>query len=195
MNVWSLFASFGLGILTSLATWIIFAWILAPRLRWSEQLASRPAMGAHRREEAVRVKNIGHRAVVDLRVICVLHIPTGHHHDDSYVCRLATSGVSLPMLSRGGTRTFSILPRALSDAQFEELPPVAASALRESDSIETLLRALPGSGISFYVSATDNVSGTYRMFKHEGDYDIGSIVRGWFIHKSLEIQVDNEEAR
>jgi hypothetical protein len=147
--------------------------------------------------------------MVDVEIVCILRylIPEStesvfssredpHSESDRHlVCEIPSVGVPIPKLKRGATRTISLNTYGIKKDQIDTFPPVLRDCLNQFPprSLSSIFNSAPGCSVRIFISATDVLSRSRKVFVNEPDYEYDDIRHGKFERDSLVFVPDHPE--
>ena len=194
-------------LLVAFLIWLIQNKIFAPRIRWSKEIAFDidPSLPSGVNEYA-KIRNKGLRSIINVESVCIFRFlikesnesessrkPDPHSESDKHlVCEIRTVRVPIPKLKPGATRTITFKTNGVEEDQIQRFPQTLRNSFNRKPplSLNSVMTSVPGCSIRMFISATDVVSRTRKVFVNKTDYVSDDIQRGAFKPDSLDFVPD-----
>ncbi|MDQ6662328.1 MAG: hypothetical protein M3Z24_15360 [Chloroflexota bacterium] len=185
---------FILGIASSIFFWLIFAFVLVPRIKFApkiSKLESKTSNSGYKYD--IKMENSGYREIIDLQFYVRLRVKglDVEYPDNYQVDYLPIRDKQLPRLKRHSGHTRSIIITLLQGNYDDFDPTMYPKKIQEAIKakaikLEDLLEINKDSQLQLIVFAFDKLSGTRKIF--ETQYTKDDIEEGEYEKNSLNIK-------
>jgi hypothetical protein len=188
MSWLSLLVSLVAGVFLTFLIWTLRTKAYAPKIAWSNRIAytaDNSVPGGYR--QFAKVQNTGRRSIVDVHFICIFRVPIENENEKVLLFEIPTVGVPLPVLQPGFTRTISMKTSEIRFDQTYRLPKALLDTINQDPPcpMSQVIGSVEGCSLRMYISATDEISGTRKIFQNDPDYVSDDFQKGRFAEKSL----------